>query len=323
MRHLAVVALALAACDPVAWTTPVSGESRMLLSVWGDGARDVFVSGGSLGGTPPAVVDHFDGDRWTDLAPPTQSTLWWVFGLSASDLWVVGEQGTALHWDGHAFTSFPTGTQATLFGVWGAAHDDLWAVGGVPDASSVAIHFDGVRWSPATLPPLGGSFFKVWGTSARDVFVVGQLATILHYDGSAWTPMTSGLTKSTALLTIAGRAPNDVYAVGGQGIAVALHFDGSAWAPVANLDVSGASGLTGVSVTAAGDVSITGLEGAKFRTANGKWVDDSLISTQADLHGTWLAGPEDIFAVGGNLNAATGLSHQGVVAHYGHTIASK
>jgi hypothetical protein len=132
--------------------------------------------------------------------------------------------------------------------------------------------------------------------------------------------MASGLAPNVSLLTVAGRAPNDVYAVGGLGIAAALHYDGAAWSPVAGLDVTDASGLTGVSVTAAGDVSITGYEGAKYRTANGKWVDDSLTGTQADLHGTWLAGPDDLFAVGGNLNAAPGVSHEGVVAHYGHTL---
>ena len=34
----------------------------------------------------------------------------------------------------------------------------------------------------------------VWGSSGSDVFAVGNGGTILHYDGSAWSAMTSGTT---------------------------------------------------------------------------------------------------------------------------------
>ena len=33
---------------------------------------------------------------------------------------------------------------------------------------------------------------RVWGTSAHDVFVVGDLGIILHYDGVAWSTMIQG-----------------------------------------------------------------------------------------------------------------------------------
>jgi len=33
------------------------------------------------------------------------------------------------------------------------------------------------------------SLFDVWGTSARNVYAVGQSGTILHYDGETLTPM--------------------------------------------------------------------------------------------------------------------------------------
>ena len=35
----------------------------------------------------------------------------------------------------------------------------------------------------------------VWGSSATDVFAVGDSGTILHYNGSAWSAMSSGTTN--------------------------------------------------------------------------------------------------------------------------------
>jgi hypothetical protein len=36
------------------------------------------------------------------------------------------------------------------------------------------------------------NLYDIWGSSGSDVFVVGQAGTILHYDGSTWSPISSG-----------------------------------------------------------------------------------------------------------------------------------
>lgn len=295
----------------------------MMLSAWGSAPDDVYFAGGSLGGTAPGLALHFDGNGWTDLNAPTANTLWWVFGKSVNDIFFVGEMGTILHWGGKSFVQQQSGATDTLYGIWGAADDDLWAVGGTPDASSTAIHFDGTSWTPASLPQNGGAYFKVWGSAANDVFVVGQYGKIYHFDGRAWTEQQSGAGKNVSLFTVAGRSSTDVYAVGGQGTAVALHYDGSSWSPVPGIDLSLTSGLSGVSVAATGDVSVTGLAGAKFRGTGSTWIDDSSAQPRSDLHGTWIAGPNDLFAVGGNLNGVAGSSRHGVIAHYGGEIPAR
>ena len=35
--------------------------------------------------------------------------------------------------------------------------------------------------------------YGVWGNSASDIFAVGEGGTILHYDGSSWSPMDSSI----------------------------------------------------------------------------------------------------------------------------------
>jgi hypothetical protein len=326
MRPACIALALLAGCQSSSshWSTVATDHDRIVLSAWGAASGDRFFAGGSLGGTAPGLALHFDGAAWKDLGAPTTSTLWWVFGLDSKQVWFVGENGTILRWDGSAFSTDTSGVTATIYGIWGAAMNDLWAVGGVPDASSVALHYDGSAWQTvAGLPPNGGAYFKVWGSSATDVFVVGQYGKIFHWDGNTWSPQDSGLGPNVSLLTVAGRSSSDIYAVGGTGIAVALHYDGQAWSKVAGLGLDNASGLTGVSVAASGDVSMTGLAGAKFRKHGSTWTDDSQVGSSADLHGTWLDGPDDVFAVGGDLNAPPKAPRNGVVTHFGQDLPSR
>ncbi|MDF2692676.1 MAG: Type fimbrial biosis protein PilY1, partial [Labilithrix sp.] len=65
----------------------------------------------------------------------------------------------------------------------------------------------------------------VWGSGPNDVWAVGELATIVHWDGQSWTLATSALPLGTKpdLNGIWGSGPEDVWAVG-KG--TALHFTG-------------------------------------------------------------------------------------------------
>ena len=49
---------------------------------------------------------------------------------------------------------------------------------------------DGSAWSRMS-SGTKNTLESVWGSSGRDVFAVGANGTILHYDGSAWSPMGS------------------------------------------------------------------------------------------------------------------------------------
>ncbi len=317
-----LLVLGLGACESPHWSAPVSGLDRIVLSVWGSAPNDVWFAGGGLGSGPGALAMHFDGSAFVDLPSGSQATLWWVFGLAPNSVWFCGEKGTLLHWDGMAFQSFSSPTDKTLYGLWGSGPNDLWAVGGEPDASSVLLHFDGLKWATATgAPALGGAYFKVWGSAADDVFVVGQGGTILHFDGMSWSPMASGVGPFVTLLTVAGRARDDVYVVGGLGNGVALHYDGKSWQPVAGLNVGTISALAALAVDATGGVVVGGLAGVKFRRPSGAWLDESRTPPRSsDFHGAWMAGPDNLFLVGGNYIAPAGAPRSGIIAHYGYDL---
>jgi hypothetical protein len=239
----ALLAFALGCSSPSApapaggsWHVVLSGLEGTLLSAWGTSPADVFAVGGSLGNGGPAIALHYDGSAWTDLAPGGADTLWWAHGTGPHDVWMVGEHGRIEHWDGTHFVQHASGTTATLFGVWAAAPNDVWAVGGTPggaDPNDVVLHYDGAVWTPAPPPmALGVAYFKVWGSGAEDVFVVGQAGTIWHRKGGAWTLASNPPLAMGTLFTVNGCGPAEVYAVGGRDV---LRFDGSAWA---RLDVS-------------------------------------------------------------------------------------
>src|SRR5437773_521857 len=86
---------------------------------------------------------------------------------------------------------------------------------GVFVADGVILRRDASGWRVIASPTATGAYFKVWGSSANDVFICGQGGTILHWDGAALTPQPTGLAANVTLFTVHGRAPNDVYAVGG------------------------------------------------------------------------------------------------------------
>ncbi len=63
--------------------------------------------------------------------------------------------------------------------------------------------------------PISEGIFDVWGTSSSDVYVVGWEGTMLHYDGTEWSAMTSGTTAH--LHALWGMSSSDFYAVGAYG----------------------------------------------------------------------------------------------------------
>lgn len=61
--------------------------------------------------------------------------------------------------------------------------------------------------------PHGRSLRDVWGTSAQDVYAVGEFGTIMHWDGADWRMEDSGTTLD--LHTVWGSGPDVVWALAG------------------------------------------------------------------------------------------------------------
>jgi hypothetical protein len=308
---------------PPAWHVVLSGLRGTLLCVWGTGPSDVFAVGGPRGNGTPAVILHYDGVSWRDLAPGGTDTFWWAHGTSSSDVWAVGENGRIVHWDGGAFTEHASGTTATLYGVWAAAPNDVWAVGGTPGKGTAApndvvLHFDGAAWTPSPTPmALGRTFFKVWGSAPDDLYVVGEAGTVWHRTKpSGWSLESQPPIATATLLTVAGCGPGEVYAVGGRDV---LRSDGARWT---RLDVALTNDVNGVACGAPGAVAIVGFGGLKQRLADGAWQDDFADEPHVDLHGAWADRDGGYWAAGGDFitKPQPGASRGGLLAYYGAAV---
>ncbi len=77
----------------------------------------------------PSTVLHWDGDSWKTVVSNTMRELRGVFGLSANDIWAVGDSGTVLHYTGGQWTTAISNTSVSLHGVWAAGAADVYAVG--------------------------------------------------------------------------------------------------------------------------------------------------------------------------------------------------
>ncbi len=53
-------------------------------------------------------------------------------------------------------------------------------------------HNEEPEWTWMNPLPQGNDLHGVWGSGPDDVFAVGDLGTILHYDGHDWDMMPSG-----------------------------------------------------------------------------------------------------------------------------------
>jgi hypothetical protein len=140
----------------------------------------------------------------------------------------------------------------------------------------------------------------VWGTSSHDVFAVGD-TIILHYNGSAWTTMTTGTNYS--LRSAWGSSSSDVFVVGygdysgngGYG-AIILHYNGSAWTTMTSGTTNPLYGVWGSSAT---KVFAVGDGGTILRFDGAGW--SSMSSGTANrLSGVWGASATNVFAVGNN-----------------------
>lgn len=213
-----------------------------------------------------AVVDggdidrlfQFDGITWRLDATPQDVTDVWIEPTTRTPYMLNASGG--IHRRGSPnWTLVPNSPDGRA--LWGTSASDIWVIS--PGAGSVLEHFNGSSVDPCTTCTWPMFLFDLWGSSTNDVFAVGQDGTILHYNGAAWSAMTSGTTLD--VMKIWGSGPNDVYAVASPNV---LHYDGTAWTKVDDVSLFGIYGIWG---SAADDVFIAGFGGFVYHFDGEHW----------------------------------------------------
>lgn len=291
------------AADELRWETVAEGLPSAVLSIAGSAADDVWAVGADNGSGPQVL--HYDGSNWTPITTGSSGDIWWSIHLG-EHVYMVGASGqiTRCDGDGNACETSTLDDTLTFYGIWGSSETDLWAVGGRPElgANGGSIwHFDGTTWSLATIPAEAAAvlaLYKVWGNAANDVWVCGANGIMLHWDGSAWNSVASGV--SSNIFTVNGK-DGGLFAVGGDASATIIRYDGSAWV---NDPPGMASQLNGVAALGPDRAFAVGNQGAIWqRDANGWQEDTRKDPIYADLHTAWVDDAGGLWAGGGHLSS--------------------
>lgn len=273
-------------------------EGGVLLAAWSAADEVIFVGGmlptvtGDEPGGPGLILRLRDGALCRQSTPPPR-TLWWIHGNSADDYFQVGEVGTIEHVRGGAVEDESVATEATLYGVWANDDGSALAVGGTVEAGTGEVW----RRSPTgewslLQGDLPGELFKVW-----EDWLVGN-GVAYQLEGETLVDRTPP--GEPRLVTVRGRAADDVWAVGGSGSPVVVHWDGSAWSDVAVDPACAAQGLNGLWTAPGEDVWVGGLFGSVGGYDGTAWDCPERTPSMEHVHAVWGHG-DGIYWAGGNL----------------------
>jgi hypothetical protein len=248
--------------------------------VHGSGS-DVFVVG--IGG----ATMKWTGAAFTALTTGPFESLYGVFAFSTSDVWAAGARGTVLHFDGTTWTQFNIGTTNDVGALWGSAPNNVWLAG-----DGVLKRWNGTTWTNQPAPPR--MIFDLHGLSANDIWAAGVDGLMMHFNGTSWSVVNTGMSTTDDYNTVWAFAANDVWALGDN--ALAGHWDGSTWTVVTIPTTNHIYAMSGDSNTLVG----VGPNATIIKYASGTWTDISTGST--DYYGVAITSPTELYVVGSGVS---------------------
>lgn len=345
---LAVGALVLigSPAQALSWTTvPSPNEVPGNNHLYGADASDatsVWAVGAVLpprSGTSHGLVLRYDGMNWgfvprTGL--PGDETLRAVDAVSATDVWVVGDNHAgfigsntvAAHWNGTTWTREPTpnGNPSGFNHLNGvaAAGGTVWAVGTYVDPTSsinrrkLIFQRTGGSWRVSAAPRVATfeHLAAVDATGPTDAWAVGSASSdpqnmrvplALRWNGTNWASMAPPAPAGTALAGVDARTAGDVWAVGSSTSAggaqpYVARFNGTSWSRVATPTIAGGGELTDVvALSSSAVVAVGRSNGAPLvlRWNGTSWTREITPgSSNPFITGAAAAGPSAVWAVG-------------------------
>jgi hypothetical protein len=272
-------------------STPGGGALEDLYGVWGLAADHVH----AVGAFERWI--HYDGANWTLLQGrgfDVCCSLYRLGGTSPTDIWAVG--GDVWHSDGSSIEKRGLGGPPVQYrDVWAASPRDVFVVGD----SGTILHFDGRGWRAMSLVGAAATFADlhgVWGTSARNVIVVGgspQESVIMRFDGQSWTKMS--IPGIGVFVDVWGTSSSNVYAV--TSYARVWRFDGSSWAEVKFIYDFYPTALSGTSPSDVFVVGSSSAGGDRIFHFDGNTWSETTTGTGLNATGVW-GTMTDVFVTG-------------------------
>jgi hypothetical protein len=225
--------------DGKTWRSISTGGYDNLFAVWAAQGDDVWATG------ERGVLFNWDGKAWRRWVGGGGSVfqLHALSGTGPRDVWAAGESQID-HWDGRGWAPAREGDHAVawggtaqLFSLFAAGPADVWAVGTGGETEPTGhrpgelralprpliLHWNGREWTRLSRPdanPTAKVLRAVSGTSATNVWAVGDAGTILHWDGKQWSTVSPPTHEH--LTAVAVDADGRVWIGGNNGTLVRL-----------------------------------------------------------------------------------------------------
>ena len=174
----------------------------------------------------------------------------------------------------------------------------------------------GYTWTVVSPPATGNHLRGVCSIAEDDVWAVGDSGTILHYDGSNWSTVSSP--TSNSLRSISPAWKDDIWAVGVSGTIIRYSGAGG-WNAVSPSPTTEL--LNSVSTLGSGEAWAVGILGGIFHFNGSGWSEVLPKPTDRGLYGVAAVSSGDVWAVGEG-HAYPTIEHA-TVFHYGGTMWSQ
>lgn len=264
---------------------------------------------GSMDGTvtlPDGAVIHVSQvtGTWTPTPSGVTTDLTRVWGSGPNDVYTI-TTNNVLHYTGTSWPRYPS--MNVLLGLSGSGMNDVWVLAiTVPMSGSgevgqiVMMHDPGTGFQESA-PGLSPSLAHLGFSSPTNGWAVGPNATAAHYDGTAWTPQTTGIPATDNLSGVVAIGPTDAIAVGEH----ILRWNGTSWATEPTVNTTQEHVWYGAFASGPNDIWVVGQFGFIQHWDGTSWTDSDPGNDagggvlSVDLNTVWAAASNDVWA-GGN-----------------------
>jgi photosystem II stability/assembly factor-like uncharacterized protein len=311
-----------------AWQSESSGVVSDLYDVWGNDTSAFVVGAGGM------ILRRVGVSWQQMSSGTTRTLRGIAVLSTTGEAYAVGDGATALRWNGTAWSSVSSAVlnNHDLRSV--AATDGNYPVYAVASSGEIyrlpsaagtweqvyttnTIDFGGVTVSAlgtfAVGREVGGTVMRTsngttWtrdifgfqseltsiASTATEVWAVGDAGAMLRYDGSPWTPQSSG--RNAPLRAVSAADASNVWAAGASGTLLRYSADTRAWSPV-TLPGQPPPTMYGVAAVSASEAYAVGSGGALFKWNGTSW--GALSSgTGSDLYAVCAPAPGRAIVVG-------------------------
>ena len=301
------------------WSRETTNSTQILNGVW-SGDNVVYTVGAN------SEVLRRVGSTWARVTVPSAELLYGVHGNSATDVVIVGANGTLLRWNGTMWSVLSVGGVAgNLYQVSGSAANGgrryVVGDGGVaqldgttatlvntpyaPQLFGVSVDATGTAWTSGergavlrsadaggaawTTNNLAPDLLDVWTTATNNAFAVGEFGFVYRWNGTTWTRQQTPTVAT--LQTVWAVGANDAFA-GGEG-GVMLRWNGATWSRIVFPSTSTVSALWGTTAT---NVYATTTSGEIFRFNGTAWTLS--FAASSPLWSIFGASANDVYVTG-------------------------